>query len=149
MSLLFVCLLQKVTRPKCNKLMNRQSLTIHLCKLPKCGTACTKFSVRLQLIVMLWHGLIPMYPQETWIIHNQCAHVIAHHPVHPLPDGTWEYPPTEEVLDFCGLSDISTYIAWCKTRLLNRYTEPESPLYNLCKNSTPIGNGAHFQMCWT
>jgi hypothetical protein len=91
-----------------------------------------------------------LYGSETWVLsqhtlkrlesfHNRCAHIIAHHPIHPLPDGTWEYPPTEEVLDFCGLSDISTYIAWHKTRLLNRYAEPESPLYNLCKNSTPIG----------
>jgi hypothetical protein len=81
-----------------------------------------------------------LYGSETWVFsqrtlkrlesfhnqsfHNRCARIIAHRPIHPLPGGTWEYPPTEEVLDFCGLSDISTYIARCKTRLLNRYAEP-------------------------
>jgi hypothetical protein len=115
--------------------------------------------------VMAWFYLAviqakQLYGSETWVIsqctlkslelfHNRCDCVIAHHPIHPLPDGTWEYPPTEEVLDFCRLSEISTYIAQHKTRLLNWYAEPESPLYNLCKNSTPIGNGAHHQMWWT
>jgi hypothetical protein len=63
-----------------------------------------------------------LYGSETWVIskravkplesfQNRCAHTIAHHPICRLPDGTWEYPPTEQVLNICGLSDISTYIA--------------------------------------
>jgi hypothetical protein len=42
-----------------------------------------------------------LYGSETWVLsqrtlkrlesfHNRCAHVIAHRPIHPLPDGTWE-----------------------------------------------------------
>jgi hypothetical protein len=101
-----------------------------------------------------------LYGSETWVIskrtvkrlesfHNRCARTIAHRPIRRLPHGTWEYPPTEEVLNICGLSDISTYIARCKTSLLNRYAKPESQIYNLCKHSTPIGSSAHRQMWWT
>jgi hypothetical protein len=101
-----------------------------------------------------------LYGSETWVIskravkrlesfHNRCARTIAHRPIRRLPDGTWEYPPTEEVLNMCGLSNISTYIAQRKTRLLNRYAKPESQIYNLCKRSTPVGSSAHRQMWWT
>jgi hypothetical protein len=95
-----------------------------------------------------------LYGSEIWVLsqrtfkwleplHNQCACTIAHHPIHWHVDSTLEHrSPTDEVLDFWGLSDISTYIAWCKTRLLNQYAKPESPLYSLCNNSTPIGSAA-------
>ena len=63
-----------------------------------------------------------LYGSETWVIsqhalkrlesfHRRCARAIAHRHIRQLADGTWEHPPMEEVLDFCGLSDISTYIA--------------------------------------
>jgi len=56
---------------------------------------------------------------------------------HWLSDGSWECPCTNEVLgDCCGLSPIATYIAKHKTRLLNRYAEPHSTLYQQCITST-------------
>jgi hypothetical protein len=73
--------------------------------------------------------------------HHRCACIIAHRPI-------WEHPPMDKVLNFCGLSDISTYIAWCKMRLLNQYAKPQSQLYSLCMRSTPAGSGTHCQMWW-
>jgi hypothetical protein len=80
--------------------------------------------------------------------HHRCACIIAHRPICQFPDGTWEHPPMDKVLNFCGLSDISTYIAWCKMRLLNQYAKPQSQLYSLCMHSTPAGSGTHCQMWW-
>jgi hypothetical protein len=80
--------------------------------------------------------------------HARCARYMAHCHIHRLPDGTWEYPPTSEVLDSCGLSTIETYIAKRKTTLLNHYAQSHSALYRRCITSTPIGSGAHRQMWW-
>jgi hypothetical protein len=63
-----------------------------------------------------------LYSSETWVLskhllkhlesfHNQCACAIAYQAIQRYADGTWEYPPMDEVLDNCGLSDIATYIA--------------------------------------
>jgi len=54
------------------------------------------------------------------------AHRISHHPICPLPDGTWEHPPIDEVLECCGLLPIATYIAKCKTTLLNQPSNMKS-----------------------
>jgi hypothetical protein len=100
-----------------------------------------------------------LYGSKTWVLsrrlldqlecfHAQCARYIAHCHIHRLPDNTWEYPPTLEVFDACSLSTIETYIAKCKTTLLNHYAQSHSALYHCCITSTPIGSGAHHQMCW-
>jgi hypothetical protein len=73
-----------------------------------------------------------LYGSKTWVLsrrlldhlehfHAQCARYIAHRHICHLPDNTWEYPPTLEVLDACSLSTIETYIAKRKTTLLNHY----------------------------
>jgi hypothetical protein len=70
-----------------------------------------------------------LYGAETWVLsqsllrrlesfHARCARTLAHRPIHRNADGTWEHPHTDEVLERCGLSPISTYIAKRKTRLL-------------------------------
>jgi hypothetical protein len=100
-----------------------------------------------------------LYGSETWVLsrrlldrlerfHARCARYMAHRHIRRLPDGTWEYPPTSEVLDSCGLSTIETYIAKRKTTLLNHYAQSHSALYRRCITSTPIGSGAHRQMWW-
>ena len=100
-----------------------------------------------------------LYGSETWVLsrhlldrlehfHARCARYIAHRHIRRLPNGTWEYPPTSEVLDSCGLSTIETYIAKRKTTLLNHYAQSHSALYHRCITSTPIGSGAHRQMWW-
>jgi DNA-directed RNA polymerase subunit RPC12/RpoP len=101
-----------------------------------------------------------LYGAETWVLsqsllrrlesfHARCARTLAHRPIHRNADGTWEHPHTDEVLERCGLSPISTYIAKRKTRLLESYATTESQLYTICIESTPIGSGSHRQMWWT
>jgi hypothetical protein len=101
-----------------------------------------------------------LFGSETWVLsrclldrlerfHVRCARYMAHRHIRRLPDGTWEYPPTSEVLESCGLSPIETYIAKCKTTLLNHYAQSHSALYRRCITSTPVGSGAHRQMWWT
>jgi hypothetical protein len=100
-----------------------------------------------------------LYGSETWVLsrrlldrlehfHARCARYIAHRHIRRLPDNTWEYPPTLEILDACSLSTIQTYIAKRKTTLLNHYAQSHSALYRRCITSTPIGSGAHRQMWW-
>jgi hypothetical protein len=100
-----------------------------------------------------------LYGSETWALskrqldrleqfHARCARHLAHRHIRRLPDGTWEYPPTNEVLDSCGLSTIATYVAKRKTTLLQNYALSSSTLYHQCITSTPIGRGAHHQMWW-
>ena len=97
-----------------------------------------------------------LYGSESWVLskclltrlerfHAKCARILAHHTIHHLPDGTWEYPPTDEVLDQCGLSPIATYIAKCKATLLQNYVKPFSTLYQTCITSTHVGTncGGH------
>ena len=101
-----------------------------------------------------------LFGSETWVLserllqrlerfHARCARGIAHRHIRRLATGTWEHPPTNEVLEKCGLSPISTYIARRKTRLLHRYAENDSILYRHCITSTPVGSGVHRQMWWT
>jgi hypothetical protein len=100
-----------------------------------------------------------LYGSKTWVLsrclldclecfHARCARYIAHCHIRRLPDNTWEYPPTLEVLDACSLSTIETFIAKHKTTLLNHYAQSHSALYRCCITSTPIGSGAHHQMWW-
>ena len=98
-----------------------------------------------------------LFGSETWVLseralgrlerfHARCARYIARRHIRKLPDGTWLCPPTNEVLDQCGLSPIATYIAKRKTTLLNNYAIPSSSLYRQCITSTPVGSGARRQM---
>ena len=100
-----------------------------------------------------------LYGSETWVLsqrtldrlerfHARCARHVTRRHMRPLPDGTWEYPPTDEVLSQCGLSPIATYIAKRKTTLLNKCARPFSGLCQQCIASTPIGSGARRQMWW-
>lgn len=101
-----------------------------------------------------------LFGSETWVLterllqrlerfHARCARFIAHRHIRRLPDGSWEYPPTAEVLDTCGLSPIVTYIAKRKTKLLNRYAKSSSEMYKICISSTPVGSGSRRLMWWT
>ena len=97
-----------------------------------------------------------LYSSETWTLskrqllrlerfHRRCSRCIAHHHIQRHSDGTWSYPDTNEVLDLCGLSPVSTYIAKCKTTLLH-YASTYSPLYRRCLNSSPSATSAHHIM---
>ena len=102
---------------------------------------------------------ILLYGSESWVIskgtlrrletfHARCARHIAHQHIRKLPDGTWASPPTDQVLDICGLSPISTYIAQRKTTLLQSYACDHSPLYQACVDTAPSGSYKTRQYWW-
>jgi hypothetical protein len=122
-------------------------------------TACNKFSVAIQLIVVLWNKVIWLaivqaklwHGSETWVLsqctpkwlksfHNWCAHDLHMAQFIDLQMALW----STQYWIF-----VDCHIAWHKKRLLNWYAKPESPLYSFCENSTIIGSGAHCQMWWT
>jgi hypothetical protein len=91
---------------------------------------------------------ILLHASESWVIskgtlrrletfHARCARHMTHQHIRKLPDGTWAYPPTAQVLNLCGLSDISTYITQRKTTLLNSYAQEHSLLYHECLGDVP------------
>jgi hypothetical protein len=101
-----------------------------------------------------------LYGSETWVLssrllrrlnsfHNRCARHLAHRHIRRLPDGTWEHPSTNEVLDLCGLSPISTYIAKRQTSLLHRYAIPYSAMYNRCLDSKATSSSSNHLVWWT
>jgi hypothetical protein len=162
-------LLQKVTCPQCNKSICHQSLTHHLheqhrfpsLQVPKMYTInpgwwyTDNFPVQHVPIKCPVNGC-PMH-LKTWALAAMMAFLYhAHWWWNCHHTRRWgSSPPTlpqlhwGEVLDFGQLSDISTYIAQQKMSLLNQYAKPERYLFSLCKNSTPMGSGAHHQMWWT
>jgi hypothetical protein len=102
---------------------------------------------------------ILLFGSETWVLsqrdlqrlesfHAKCARQMAHRYIRRNPDGSWDTPDTNEVLDICNLSPISTYIAKRKTTLLSSYARHSSPLYQRCITSTPVPNSAHRLVWW-
>jgi hypothetical protein len=100
-----------------------------------------------------------LYGSETWVLsqrsrrrldtfHHRCARFIANEHIRQLPTGEWLTPHSADVLERCGLSPISTYIAKRKTHLLNTYAEPYSLSYRQCMNSVPVVNSHHRLVWW-
>ena len=80
-----------------------------------------------------------LFGSETWVtstkmmqrlnsFHHRCARCIAREHIHRNSDGTWSHPPSSKVLEICGLSPISTYIAKRRTDLLNHCATDHSKL---------------------
>jgi len=85
-----------------------------------------------------------LYGSESWVIpsrtlqrieafHHRCARFMAHKHIRKMPDGHWEYPPSEQVLRICGLRPITLYILRRKATLKRTYAEKHSSLYRRCK----------------
>jgi hypothetical protein len=83
-----------------------------------------------------------LYGSETWVLtkrllqrlerfHARCARHMAHRHIRHLPDGTWQHPHTDQILEICGLSPISAAIAKRKTTLLH-YATTYSQVYRRC-----------------
>ena len=114
--------------------------------------------------VMAWFYLavlqsVLLYGCKSWVLsqwalaylnsfHHRCAHAMAHQHIWWLPTGEWIVPHSAEVLDCCGLSPISTYIAQCKTYLLHWYAELSSSLYEQCQSSVPLASASHHHSVW-
>jgi Reverse transcriptase (RNA-dependent DNA polymerase) len=90
---------------------------------------------------------ILLYGSETWVVsqrslqqlqtfHHCCARHMAHQHIRRLPDNSWLYPSSSDILDLCGLFPISLYITQRKHHLLHHYAEPYSNLYRYCLDST-------------
>ena len=80
--------------------------------------------------------------------HARCARHIVHMHIRRLPSGEWITPPTHDVLDCCGLSPITTYIAKRKTSLLH-YAKDYSPAYQASLRSVPVASTPHHLVWWT
>jgi hypothetical protein len=116
---------------------------------------CTKTMARFYLAVVqakLLNG------SETWVLtkrdmdrlerfHAHCARNLACKPIRRLPDGTWLHPPTEQVLQACKLSPISTYIAKRKTSLLH-HAKLHSLVLPRCLEVLPVAQSAHRHVWW-
>jgi hypothetical protein len=122
----------------------------------RAANANPKVMARFYLAVV---QAILLYGSESWVIstgtlrrletfHARCARHMAHQHIRKLPDGTWVHPPTAQVLDLCGLSPISTYIAARKDTLLNSYAREHSPLYLECLGSRPSACSRNHQYWW-
>ena len=99
-----------------------------------------------------------LHGSETWVLtqrqrrrldtfHHRCARFIANEHIRQLPTGEWITPHSDDILERCGLSPISTYIAKRKTRLLHNYAEPFSLTYRQCLDSVPVVN-SHRRLVW-
>ena len=79
--------------------------------------------------------------------HLRCTRWLCHRHIRRRVDGTWEHPPSNEILDACGLSPIRTYIAKRQTTLLH-YASTSSPLYQRCLDSLPAPGAQRQQLLW-
>lgn len=124
-----------------------------MCEILRRDTANPKVMARFYVAVVQSQLL---YGSETWVLsarliqrlehfHHRCAREIAHRPIERQFDGTWVRPDTDEVLDICGLSPITTYIAKRKTTLLVNYARPTSTTYTRCITSTQVGSSGHLK----
>jgi hypothetical protein len=137
-----------------NNLMKARRVWGRISSVLKGGDPRPKLMARFYLAVV--HSIL-LYGCETWVLskrderrlesfHNRCARHLAHMHIRCLNNGEWIHPPTSQVLERCGLSPISTYIAKRKTRLLH-YAQA-SAVYQACLRSPSLGNSGRSRLMW-
>ena len=88
-----------------------------------------------------------LYGSESWVIskfklqqlrsfHHRVARYITGRHIKRLPDGTYECPPTAEVLEMAGLYPLDTYIERRKQTIWQAVRT--RPILERCKNSTTL-----------
>ena len=98
-----------------------------------------------------------LYGSETWTItestmkklrsfHARVARYICNRHIRPLPDGTWHLPPTEEVLEECGLFTIDEYIRRRRSTVMHFVRERE--IYDLCRAAGPVFGNPNQVVWW-
>ena len=98
-----------------------------------------------------------LYGSETWTItdltmkklrsfHARVARYICNRHIRPLPDGTWHLPPTEEVLEQCGLFTIEEYIRRRRSTVMNFVRERE--IYDKCRDAGPVFGNPNQVVWW-
>ena len=85
-------------------------------------------------------GLYPSSPNADWIAFIIDVHNIWHISIWWKSSGEWECPPMSEILNCCGLSPITMYIAKRRSKLLSTYAEPSSTLFQECLVSASAPN---------
>ena len=87
-----------------------------------------------------------LFGSETWVLsprtlnrlecfHARCARGITHRHIRRHVDGTWEHPPTHEVLQACHTQPLPVYIQRRRHTLFKHYAEHNSALYQQCLNA--------------
>jgi hypothetical protein len=98
-----------------------------------------------------------LFGSSTWVISRaasnrlerfqaRCARAMAHRHIQRRPNGTWIYPPTEEVLAACGLQPLEVYIQRRRTTLFQHYAQLSSGLYVKCLAEFPTRSGTWWQL---
>jgi hypothetical protein len=93
-----------------------------------------------------------LYGSESWVItkskmvqlrsfHRRCARYITRTHIRQEEDGTWIHPSSEGILKEAGLDSIEEYIQ--KRRGTVEVFAQFRPLYEACKNSTPLRSRNH------
>ena len=93
-----------------------------------------------------------LYGSESWVItkskmvqlrsfHRRCARYITRTHIRQEEDGTWIHPSSDGVLEGAGLCTIEEYIQ--KRRDTVEAFAQFRPLYEACKNSTPLRSRNH------
>ena len=100
---------------------------------------------------------ILLYGSESWTLsesmiqwirsfHSRVAQYICNRHIRCLEDDTWEYPPTEEVLEAAGLFTIDEYIRRRRASVL-RFTWGW-PIMALCRNSRAVNSNKTRIVWW-
>ena len=87
-----------------------------------------------------------LFGSETWVLsaralnrlerfHARCARGITHRHIQRHADGTWECPPTNEVLEACHSQPLSVYIQSRRHTLFKHHAENNSVLHQQCLNA--------------
>ena len=98
-----------------------------------------------------------LYGSESWIIsehklnelrsfHHRVARYITGRHIKQLPDGTYDCPPTAEVLETAGLYPLETYIERRKNTIWQAIRN--RPIIERCKNSTALSTTARRTTWW-
>ena len=91
-----------------------------------------------------------LYGSESWVIsktrlrmlesfHRRVARYLCRRHIRKLEDGTWEYPPSEEILEQAGLYTIQEYIQR-RRDTITRYIR-NRPIYTQCIRSHSLVGG--------
>ena len=98
-----------------------------------------------------------LYGSESWTVsesiirqfrsfHARVVRYLCQRHIRQLPDGTWECPPTAEVLEDAGLESIDEYIRR-RRATVRRYIRGQ-PIYEACVRSRAISTNVNKVLWW-
>ena len=98
-----------------------------------------------------------LYGSESWTVsetiikqfrsfHARVARYLCKRHIRQLPDGTWNCPPTAEVLNDAGLESIDEYIR--RRRATVREYIRGRPIYEACKRSRALSTNVNKILWW-